>query len=69
MIMPVRQHPDAPTGGFPVSGESSLAERVRIRLLLEPDLPAHRIRCHDFHRSAGSSAVTGPDNEPRTRSG
>jgi|GEM_PF-1596822 len=64
MIMPVRQHPDAPTGAFPVSGESSLAERVRIRLLLEPDLPAHGIRCHVFH---GTAVLCGIVSSYRTR--
>ncbi|MFM7058246.1 MAG: BON domain-containing protein [Planctomycetota bacterium] len=52
MIMPVRQIPDGPLDGVPVTGESSLAERVRIRLLLEPDLPSQNIRCHVFHGTA-----------------
>lgn len=52
MIMPVRPIPDAPHGGLPVTGEHSLAERVRIRLLLEPDLPVQSIRCHVFHGTA-----------------
>lgn len=52
MIMPVRPIPDAPITGVPVTCENSLAERVRIRLLLEPDLPAQSIRCHVFHGTA-----------------
>ena len=52
MIMPVHPIPDAPNAGLPVTGENSLAERVRIRLLLEPDLPSQGIRCHVFHSTA-----------------
>lgn len=64
MIMPVRHHPDAPVGGFPAAGESSLAERVRIRLLLEPELPAQGIRCHVFH---GTAVLCGIVSSYRTR--
>ncbi|MEY3172892.1 MAG: hypothetical protein RLZZ436_805 [Planctomycetota bacterium] len=59
MIMPVRHYPDAPAGGMPVTGESSLAERVRIRLLLEPDLPVQSIRCHVFHGTAVLCGIVG----------
>jgi hypothetical protein len=59
MIMPVRQIPDAAVGGVPVTGESSLAERVRIRLLLEPGLPAQSIRCHVFHGTAVLCGIVG----------
>ncbi|MEY3459626.1 MAG: hypothetical protein RL215_2783 [Planctomycetota bacterium] len=56
MIMPVHPNADLYGGGTLVTGESSLAERIRIRLLLEPGLEACSIRCHVF---AGTAVLCG----------
>jgi osmotically-inducible protein OsmY len=55
MIMPVHSTADLyqnDANGTSFIGESSLAQRVRIRLLLEPGLPAESIRCHVFSGTA-----------------
>jgi hypothetical protein len=56
MIMPVHLNADLSGCGTLVTGESSLAERVRIRLLLEPGLEACGIHCHVF---AGTAVLCG----------
>jgi osmotically-inducible protein OsmY len=53
--MPVQSSLDlchSVSSGTVVTGDSSLAQRVRIRLLLEPGLPANNIRCHVFSGTA-----------------
>lgn len=67
MIMPVSSSAElyqSCPGGTLVTGDSSLAQRIRIRLSLEPGLPAESIRCHVF---SGTAVLCGVVDSFRAR--